>query len=188
MRVDCYDEPLNCVVEYLAEVRAMVNLPMIGTVRENAQTAGKRIDLFNAIMPHVDAIDIELGTDISARVRSLAHGKTIIVSEHDFEKTPDTAGLQKVVTQSLREGATIIKIATMAHSRTDVVRLLEFTRACNEPVVTIAMGAVGSISRVIAPLFGSLLTYGYLEKAVAPGQLSVDELVRDIGRYFPEAS
>lgn len=186
MRIDCYAEPLNRIVDYLAEVRSTVNLPIIGTVRENAQTAGKRIDIFNAILPHVDAIDIELGTDISARVRSLAQGKTIIVSEHDFEKTPDTAGLETIVVQSRREGADIIKIATMAHSRSDVVRLMEFTRACKEPVVTIAMGAVGSVSRVIAPLFGSLFTYGYLEKAVAPGQLPVDVLARDIERYFPE--
>jgi len=186
MRVDCYDQPLAATVQYLRDIRSAIGLPMIGTVRENDRTRHDRPGIFRAIIPYVDAIDIELGTAISGEVVSAAAGKIIIVSEHDFTQTPSVAGLQSMVTRAKAQGADIIKIATMANSREDVVRLLEFTRASADPIVTIAMGAHGSVSRVIAPLFGSLFSYGFLARPVAPGQLSVAKLVEEFRLYFHE--
>lgn len=186
MRIDCYQQPLDKTVHYLQGIRSKVGIPMIGTVRENEFTKHDRPGIFNAIMPYVDAIDIELGASISGEVVAAAAGKIIIVSEHDFIATPDVAGLQSMVTRAKEQGADIIKIATMAHTREDVVRLLEFTRACTDPIVTIAMSALGSVSRVIAPLFGSLFSYGFLTKPVAPGQLSVVKLVEEFRIYFPD--
>ena len=43
-------------------------------------------------------------------------------------------------------------------------------------VCTIAMGDLGRHSRVIAPIYGSVMTYGYVDAPTAPGQLRVDEL------------
>ncbi|CAG0981854.1 partial 3-dehydroquinate dehydratase, partial [Methanosarcinales archaeon] len=43
-------------------------------------------------------------------------------------------------------------------------------------VCAIAMGEIGKHSRVMAPLYGSVMTYGYVDIPVAPGQLRVDEL------------
>ena len=43
-------------------------------------------------------------------------------------------------------------------------------------VCTIAMGDLGRHSRVIAPIYGSVMTYGYMDAPTAPGQLRVDEL------------
>jgi 3-dehydroquinate dehydratase-1 len=59
--------------------------------------------------------------------------------------------------------------------------LLNLTYALTQEgnlVATIGMGAVGRHLRVIAPLYGSVLTYGFIEgeEAVAPGQFSVKEL------------
>jgi len=186
MRVDCYLQPLEKTISYLHEIRSKVGMPMIGTVRENDITKYNRPAIFRAILPYVDCIDIELGTPISDEVVSDARGKTIIVSEHDFTSTPDTAGLQSMVTRAKEQGAHIVKIATMAHSREDVIRLMEFTLSCSDPIVTIAMGAHGSISRVMAPLFGSLFSYGFLTKPVAPGQLSVTKLVEEFRGYYPD--
>ncbi len=86
----------------------------------------------------------------------------------------------------MRQGADIVKIATMAKSRADVVRLLRFTETCTVPVVTIAMSAIGTVSRVIAPLFGSLFTYGYITRPVAPGQLPVERLSEMRELFFPQ--
>jgi 3-dehydroquinate dehydratase I len=158
---------------------------MIGTVRENDYTRATRSDIFKAIIPFVDSVDIELGTGISDAVLSAAAGKTIIVSEHDFASTPDTAALQSMADRAKKQGADIFKIAAMANSRDDVVRLLQFTYMCDVPMVSIAMGPLGTVSRVIAPLFGSLFTYGYLTKPVAPGQLPVAKLVEEMKLYFP---
>ena len=52
--------------------------------------------------------------------------------------------------------------------------------------IVIAMGAHGVASRVFFPLLGSLITYGYLHQAVAPGQLSLADLTAELRRYSPE--
>jgi 3-dehydroquinate dehydratase I len=185
MRIDCFRRPIETVTAYCAAVRSLLPHPLIGTIRENDYTSADRPTLFRAILPFVDAIDIELGSPIGSKVVAAAQGTTIIVSEHDFDRTPDTAALRSMVERGKKEGADIVKIATMAHQRQDVVRLMEFTRTAAAPVVTIAMGPVGTVSRVVAPLFGSLFSYGYLTRPVAPGQLSVAELAEAFHRFYP---
>ena len=45
-------------------------------------------------------------------------------------------------------------------------------------IVGMALGAEGSISRVMGPVFGSCMTYGFVEgeEPAAPGQLPIREL------------
>ncbi len=186
MRIDCWQTTAEKTADYLTAVRSSIGLPMIGTIRENDFTRNIRVDLFKVCIPLVDSIDIELGTPISGEVTAAATGKVIIVSEHDFVGTPVLEELNSMVERACAQGADIVKLATMANSREDVLRLLEFTRSCNVPIVAFAMGPTGKISRVISPLFGTLFTYGYITKPVAPGQLSVVELADEIGKYFPE--
>ena len=186
MRIDCWQTSIEKTAEYLETVRFAVKKPMIGTIRENDFTHEIRVELFKASIPLLDSIDIELGSPISVEVTAAATGKVIIVSEHDFVATPDLEELSSMVERACAQGADIVKLATMANCREDVVRLLEFTRSCTVPVVAFAMGPIGKVSRVISLLFGTLFTYGYITKPVAPGQLSVVELAEEIGKYFPE--
>jgi 3-dehydroquinate dehydratase-1 len=185
LRIDCFDTPINETVSYVKEIRSSVDIPSIGTVRETELNRNNRLEYFQAIAPFVDCVDIELGTPISKEILACSKGKTILVSEHDFEKTPSVEALQSIVDRALLQGADIVKIAVMAQSTADVTRLLRFTEDCKMPLVTIAMGPLGSISRVIAPLFGSLFTYGFIHKPVAPGQLSAEKLVEELSLYFP---
>ena len=185
IRVDCFNRPINEVTQYMKEVRDTLLMPTIGTIRENDSNRDSRVDLFRQIMPFVDCVDIELGCGISDEVRRLAEGKTIMVSEHNFINTPSYTDLQMIVERALGQGAQIVKIATMALSLEDVRKLLRFTEDCDEPLVTIAMGAVGTVSRLIAPLFGSLFTYGYITHPVAPGQISVHKLLEEFRTYYP---
>jgi 3-dehydroquinate dehydratase-1 len=41
----------------------------------------------------------------------------------------------------------------------------------------IAMGNIGRHLRAVAPLYGSVLTYGFVAKSTAPGQMSLAELI-----------
>ena len=50
----------------------------------------------------------------------------------------------------------------------------------------VAMGAHGVASRVFFPLFGSLISYGGVGAAGAPGQLPLAELYAELRRYSPE--
>ncbi len=135
-------------------------------------------------MPLVQGVDIELGCALLSEVVALARrlGKTVIVSEHDFEKTPSDASLRSIVDRAKAGGADLVKIATLARSAGDARRLLRFVRSCAFPIAAFAMGEEGAFSRVLACENGSLLTYGYISKPVAPGQLPAVELARRIKR------
>lgn len=182
VRVDLIDKPLNCIVQFLRGLKEALQLPIIGTVRLNERTKKDRSAIFAQIMPHIDCIDIELGTPVAPQIQAQAKlaGKIIMVSEHDFEKTPAEKELHSIVDRALSQGADIVKIATTARSEEDAWRLLRFTRSCKTPLVAFAMGEAGTFSRLKACEYGSLFTYGYITAPVAPGQVSAEELIRNI--------
>jgi 3-dehydroquinate dehydratase I len=179
-RIDLIDKPLDCIVRYMRDLRTVVGLPIIGTVRENNRTGGRRQEIFSSIIPMADCNDIELGAPDAGPIIDLVRsaGKLLLVSEHDFEKTPDVIGLQSIVDRAIAQGAQIVKIVTTARTEADAWRLLHFAKASKTPIVAFAMGELGSFSRVKACEYGSLFTYGYITKAVAPGQLSAEELLK----------
>jgi 3-dehydroquinate dehydratase len=47
------------------------------------------------------------------------------------------------------------------------------------------MGALGKQTRTAFPKLGSCLTYGYLDKPAAPGQLAAAALVRRLKKLLP---
>ncbi len=159
-------------------------MPVIITNRmkeEGGAWAGsedERIRILVSLIPLADAVDIELCAEkrdyIVEKARSA--GKTVIISAHDFKKTPETRVMAGILKESFEVGADIAKLAVMPDSLDDVLRLLEVTLQARGAVCTIAMGEIGRHSRVVAPVYGSVMTYGYVESAIAPGQLRVDEL------------
>jgi 3-dehydroquinate dehydratase-1 len=138
----------------------------------------ERIRTLVSLLPLADAIDIELCAKKRDYVveKASSAGKTVITSTHDFQKTPETAVMAGMLKESFKAGADIAKLAVMPSSLEDVLRLLEVTLYAKGAVCTIAMGEIGRHSRVVAPVYGSVMTYGYVENATAPGQLRVDEL------------
>ena len=62
----------------------------------------------------------------------------------------------------------------------DVLWLLEATLMAERPVCAIAMGEIGAHSRIMAPVYGSQFTYGYVRKPVAPGQMRVDRIIEGL--------
>ena len=193
-RIDQFDQVDPDFV--LGEIKAIRRhgLPIIGTIRSRKEggkaevSDSKRMTLYERASPSVDAIDIELNSSeaLKRAVKALTrkNKNTLIFSYHNFSKTPSEAELERILTGALSEGAEIVKIATVAENQADVIRLFQFTlknRAKN--IVTISMGETGSISRLVFPLAGSLMTY----TSVAPsdGQIPVGELVQHIRLYYP---
>jgi len=185
MRIDLMEMPLETTVEFLEKVHA-ARIPSIGTLRETETNRQKRLDICREILPFVDALDVELGSPLAEKIHAMTQGKIIIVSEHDFEKTPDIPALKDMVDRSIRQGAHIVKIAAMANDRSDITRLLRFTEDTDVPMVSISMGPLGTISRVLAPLFGSLYSYAFVHGSVAPGQLPVKDLAAYFKQLYPE--
>lgn len=131
-----------------------------------------------------DTIDIELAHEHSA-IKALvaaAHAASIpvIMSNHDFDKTPSLTTALSLLTAMDRLDADVLKIASMPNDTLDVLSVLQLstmaTQMFNKPIITISMGELGKLTRFSGPVFHSCLTFAALEDASAPGQLSLDTL------------
>ncbi|KMO85735.1 3-dehydroquinate dehydratase [Megasphaera cerevisiae DSM 20462] len=134
---------------------------------------------------HVDAVDIEYFRNRSSIKKTLEIarecGVTVIMSNHDFNKTPSFDEITERLTGMKKLGADVAKLACMPISPKDVLTLLRATEAVKsqypeEPIITMSMGKLGAISRISGEIFGSALTFGSAKKASAPGQLEVTTL------------
>jgi 3-dehydroquinate dehydratase I len=179
----------------LAQVRQFRNLPVLATVRAQREGGGwtgtelQRLELFRALVPVVDAVDIELSSSeiLSEVVESAKHNeKVVIISYHDFETTPALGELEVIVNNAKESGADYVKVSTMATSENDVRTLASLTlQAGHLGLVVIAMGAVGAVSRVFFPALGSRLTYAFIGDRTAPGQLDHIETCHLLRKFYP---
>ena len=131
-----------------------------------------------------DAVDIELFHD-EKRIKSLvtlAHNYNVVVimSNHDFEKVPAKDVIEFRLRKMAQLGADVPKLACMPHSAVDVLTLLTATTEMNKeianPLITMAMGDIGKVTRVAGQVFGSSLSFGAVGQTSAPGQLSIEDL------------
>ncbi|MCU0609925.1 MAG: type I 3-dehydroquinate dehydratase, partial [Chitinispirillaceae bacterium] len=76
IRVDLIDQHVLKIAEFLREVRQRVELPIIGTIRENDANRAGRLELFREIVPLVDCVDIEFGSKISDDVKRMVKAET----------------------------------------------------------------------------------------------------------------
>jgi len=100
----------------------------------------------------------------------------LLVSWHDFKKTPSTIELKKKLNQ-MSKFSSNVKIISTAKSTNDSTRMLElYSKKGKNNLISFAMGDFGRISRILCLYLGSPYTYVSLGKAIAPGQFSVDEI------------
>lgn len=131
-----------------------------------------------------DLIDIEMRIGAQAVDQLVAqahqHHIAVILSYHDFQATPDNADMLRRLSWQAAHGADILKIAVMPKTPQDVSRLTDVTwqmrQRSDKPLLTMAMGGLGAVTRVSGEVFGSNLTFGTLGEASAPGQLDVQAL------------
>jgi 3-dehydroquinate dehydratase-1 len=180
----------NCTLEtvhsLLSELKKTTSASIILTVRikdeggsyEGTEMERKRILLGSLHL--ADMIDIELKSIIREEVVSKAKSNKIgvIISYHDFTKTPSAKKIEDILSSEIRAGADLAKVAFKANSMRDVLELLRVAEKMSEKsrIITISMGELGGISRIAGPVFGSQITYGSVAKKTAPGQLEVEEL------------
>lgn len=128
-------------------------------------------------------VDIELacGEERAARLAEFAKSKGIgvVMSKHDFAKTPSAQEISSTLVLMKRLGADLPKYAVMPQSPGDVLELLTATWEAYQqvgPVITMAMGEMGKMTRAAGGLFGSCLTFGAGQSASAPGQIDAENL------------
>lgn len=194
-RVDAFEgvESPNAVREVLKELATLVkNTILVFTFRSKEQGGQHSMDSEKIYDLHqvaaeskvVDFIDLEYfyTDDADVEIYNLQKmGAKVITSHHDFHETPSSNVLFMLLEQMKHSNADIVKLAMMPQSAEDVLRLLEETnhfhkRYPMQPLITMSMGKMGTISRVCGELFGSCVTFGAGKNASAPGQVPVAKL------------
>ena len=149
-----------------------------GRCRENEE---KRIEeLLQAIELGADIIDIELRTrNLEEAVKKVKNRAKCLLSFHELKRTPPLEEMRGIVRRQLEAGADICKVITTAQRFEDNLTVLQLIAESAEVRrVSLAMGPLGSMSRVLCPLVGGDFTYASIEKGKesAPGQITVKEL------------
>lgn len=195
-RVDYFQDidNLDKVTGMLGELKILLGrIPILFTCRTKTEGGEKEISvsdyfkLYQTVIETKDAdlVDVEMtmGEEVCSALIDYAHeyGGYVVMSSHDFEKTPN----QEVLVERFRAmqdmGADVPKIAAMPNSAEDVLTLLYATdkfvrKFADRPVISMSMGWLGSISRISGEFFGSALTFGAAKHVSAPGQLSVNDV------------
>ncbi len=159
--------------------------PVIATCRrreDGGQFEGSEADrvvlLRSAIVDGFDYVDIE--EDIAGQIPRYGETKRII-SYHNFQETPDD--IEEIHRRMCGLDADVVKIATMANSPSDNLRVLRLCRDSKVPTVAFCMGEIGTPSRILCGRFGSPFTYAtfHHERKLAPGQLSYKQMTEMYG-------
>ncbi len=174
-RIDAMDHPDP---DEVSNIIKDVNHPMIATnrmIQEGGLFKGseaERTDILLAAAKHADIIDIELQTDEKYMDKIIKASKSTIISYHNFERTPSEDVLLKIVNQE-RELGDIAKFAVMPETISDTLTVLKVLSQVKE-TIGISMGDLGRYTRIVAPLFGSPITFASINTISAPGQLDID--------------
>jgi 3-dehydroquinate dehydratase-1 len=195
LRIDLLEEEekdIARVKEFVAMLKKSL-MPVIVTNRKKEEggsftgSEAKRIGMLNSILEtaEVDAVDIEFSSPAALKKAIIEKAKSLhipaILSFHDFKGMPSREDILRIIASMYEGGGSIAKIAVTPNTPNDALLLLNLTHKLSSEgklLVTVGMGPVGRHLRVIAPLYGSALTYGFIEgeEEVAPGQFSVNEL------------
>ncbi|GLT87405.1 hypothetical protein SLE2022_054910 [Rubroshorea leprosula] len=129
-----------------------------------------------------DYVDVELKVahDFFNSIQGKKSGKVkIIVSSHNYENTPSVEEIGDLVARIQATGADIVKVATTALDIIDNARIFQVLVHSNVPMIGLAMGERGLLSRILTAKFGGFLTFGALngEAISAPGQPSIKDLL-----------
>ncbi|MFL2029222.1 type I 3-dehydroquinate dehydratase [Loigolactobacillus zhaoyuanensis] len=167
------------------------DLPLLATFRSQAEGGNAQLSTtaYQQLVTQlinsgwVDAVDIELSRGACvAKLCDLARTADVqsVVSAHFFEETPAVATLVGLLDQMIQQGAAIAKVAVMPQSAQDVLNLLQATLTAKQqheqPLITMAMGQLGQISRLAGGIFGSAVTFAAVAQTSAPGQLPLTVL------------
>jgi len=195
-RVDYFENigDTQSVLDTGRAMRAIVgNAPIIFT-RRSTKEGGEKIPigdeevvrLYDAMAASrlVDFIDFEMGNDPDhvRRVResSKTHATRLILSYHNFGYTPGLEFLVQRFLEAERLGADVAKVAVMPRDRADVLTLLAATAQADAkgriPLISMAMGPLGAVTRMVGGLFGSSLSFAVGEGSSAPGQMPIADL------------
>lgn len=173
-RIDAMDHPNpDDVVNIIKDIKH----PLIATNRRIDEggffkgSESERTEILLEAAKHADIIDLELETDLDQMNKIIKVSKSTIISYHDFVKTPQVDVLLEVVNRERKLGD-LAKFAVMPNNISDTLVVLNVLSQV-EKTIGISMGDLGRYTRIVAPLFGSPITFASHNSKSAPGQLDI---------------
>ncbi len=183
---------IDAVRTILGKIKAECRKPMIFTFRNVAEGGKCEIsgDYYRKLLRTVaegsfaDIIDVEasaIGSDKDFVEMLKDFGAYVIISRHDFNKTPTQEEMIRNFFEMQDLGADIVKAAYMPNSKKDVINLITATENITStyescPVVSISMGHLGMITRLLGEFMESCITFASITKSSAPGQVNIESL------------
>ena len=175
-----------------AKVRHACRKPIIFTCRRKEE-GGKQaigLDAYKKLLKMVsdcyyaELIDVEASAipDDKEFVDTLKdNGSYVIISKHDFVKTPMFEEIIQDFSDMKDMGADIVKVAYMPNSKRDVLNLINASVNMANiydfcPIIAISMGHLGTVTRIIGEFMESAITFASITKSSAPGQIPIDGL------------
>lgn len=182
---------------FIRDVKQKTRKPLLLTIRRPEENEApepgmladeKRMPFFEALIPLVDAVDVEIGSAIAGKVIRMARKakKPIIGSYHNFRRLPPDKTLYEKLGRAKNLGADIFKVAALIESPREAIRLLLFCNLFSRSrlICAVGMGKTSTFSRVAAPFFGSVLAYASLSAKAAPNQPDIKTLSADLRRFY----
>lgn len=155
---------------------------LIATCRPGKIKDHERVEMLKiAIESGATYVDIEYEAPLEYKsdIIDFAHKYQcdVIISYHNYDKTPELDELENIVNQCYSQGADLAKVATHVNVNRDNSKILSLYKAPGR-LVAIGMGDLGRISRIVAPFLGAEFTYASVEdgSATAPGQINYERL------------
>jgi 3-dehydroquinate dehydratase / shikimate dehydrogenase len=174
-------------IEALKNLLKGCGLPVMFTVRRNDQGGvfrgeeKERLQLLEAVCALQPAyLDLEYDVPQEFRKKLFdAYPKvTFLSSYHDFSETPQD--IEVVFNKIKTPYAHVHKMAFAVYSSLDALRILAFVQSHSEKdkIAVMGMQEEGRITRILAPVVGSFLTYATILESIstAPGQMTGKEL------------
>ncbi|KAL6225346.1 hypothetical protein ACLB2K_004196 [Fragaria x ananassa] len=142
-----------------------------------------RLDVLRLAMElGADYIDVEFQAAhefIDSIDRKKPEKLKVIVSSHNYQDTPSVEDLGELVARIQATGAEIVRITTTALDITDVARIFQISVHSHVPVIGLAMGERGLISRILCAKFGGYFTSGTLHSGIVsvPGEPAIKDIL-----------
>lgn len=176
-------------INLIKQLQQLAGHPVIFTLRSIAQGGayeGNEEDYFQRIRQLIslepDYLDLEanFSAEFFEEMAQTSSKTKIICSWHDFKETP--RNLQYIYDTMQKKPAQLYKLATMANSSLDALRMLSFIKENADQgnsFIGICMGEHGQLTRILGSIFGNTITYvaSDANHATAPGQLDLATLI-----------
>jgi 3-dehydroquinate dehydratase type I len=183
-RIDFMENPSD-----FKKIYSSTKIPVLATnrpLRSGGNFSKSEKERIALLLKSIDAgcamVDIEIETEDSLKKEVIKKAKEknckVIISMHDFNKTPELKDLLEIMHNEKEQGADIGKIVTTANSMADcniIMNLISCAEEENFPLIAFAMGEMGKFTRMVS-LLESPFTFASIGEKTANGQLDLEAM------------